>query len=940
MSGVEDDDDALDASDAALLREAARAPARTPKAADTSLIGRRLGKYEIAEILGRGGMGVVYIARDTALDRRVALKVMGAESLGDQERRRRFLREAKSAAAVTGANIAAIYDVGVESDIAWFAMELVEGQTLRARLAEGPLEVAEAIRVARGIARGLVRAHAVGIIHRDLKPDNVMFDVHSEPKVLDFGLAKRRDAAGASTGMTTPSAVASGSTELRTEEGRLLGTPAYMSPEQAKGHAITPRSDVFSLGTMLYEMLTGERPFRGTTTMETLIAIDRDEVPAPSMANPAVPSELDALVARCLAKKPVQRPESSELESELGKMMDPASSSRTSTRDPARPAADSVRSESEPTPSGVENLTEPRERHRISRTTTLGVAGALAIVVLTTLLVARGRLSSSAAIDAGPAVSLPSDDTRSSAADTPAPASSVPAALEAFRASIAAKRDGSAISPALLERAVSLDPDFTAARLELAIYLLTNDGVTTTAREHFRAARAHPERLTLLERDLAEACEPLALRDPGDWKETNRRMTVLKGRYPNDLRIARLWAASEGMNDARKGPAAWAEVVAAHPDALGPRATYGENLAYAGRYDESRATLDACIAQSSQAATCVWFRMKLARFEGDCARMEELARQLVVVEPAWDQSYEQLAESLAGRHPTSAVRAVLAQRWSNVDASARAAVQAADAADADALDGDFASALRHAGELETLVQADRVRRTHARAARRKALLLLEVGRTNEARIVAKEFLDRRQAWEADTLVEDFRVAQDATPLLVAVAALPEKASSVAVLDAASIRERDAWETIAHRQVSAGLGAHVWLAARAFPAWILGSPAEAKDAIAALARVERPPPFMPDSLGMLPIGAAYLRSDRADEAMPWLERATKSCRALGNPIEHTRAFDLLGQALETKSDKAGACTAYAKVIERWGRAPSSVTAAHARSRLRMLDCEKK
>ncbi|CAN5748906.1 hypothetical protein BH11MYX4_BH11MYX4_07120 [soil metagenome] len=158
---------------------------------------------------------------------------------------------------------AAVYDVGEDGDAAFVAMELIRGKTLRAALEPGPFDVARAVRITRDIARGLSKAHELGIVHRDLKPESVMLDEEDQVKVLDFGLAKLREAEG------------EGDPSTSTEAGRILGTPSYMSPEQAKGKKVDARSDLFSLGVVLYEVLAGERPFRGDSTMEVLIAIDR-----------------------------------------------------------------------------------------------------------------------------------------------------------------------------------------------------------------------------------------------------------------------------------------------------------------------------------------------------------------------------------------------------------------------------------------------------------------------------------------------------------------------------------------------------------------------------------------------------------------------------------------------------------------------------------------
>ncbi len=292
VDGSRDDEDppsALSPSEELLL-DVARRPRASAGEAD--LIGTSFGRYRVTELLGRGGMGVVYRAWDTTLSRSIALKVLPTTFLENEERRRRFMREARSAAMASAQSIATVYDVGEIDGRPYLAMELVEGRTLRARLLEGRLSPEEALLVARKLAEGLAAAHRAGVVHRDLKPENVVLDAHGDPKILDFGLAKLF-AGGELEGA-----------EGGTVDGKILGTPAYMSPEQAKGLPVNARTDVFSFGVMLYEMLAGKRPFAGRTTVELLIAIDRD-VPNPI---PGLSPALESLVSRCLSKEPSARP--------------------------------------------------------------------------------------------------------------------------------------------------------------------------------------------------------------------------------------------------------------------------------------------------------------------------------------------------------------------------------------------------------------------------------------------------------------------------------------------------------------------------------------------------------------------------------------------------------------------------------------------------------
>ncbi len=258
--------------------------------------GVRLGPYEILEPIGAGGMGEVYRARDDRLKREVAIKVLSASFLADPDRLRRFEREAQSASALNHPNIIAVHDVGSHDGSPYIVSELLEGQTLRERLNAGPLPSRKAMEYAAQIARGLSAAHAKGIVHRDLKPENVFLTREEHVKILDFGVASSRP----------PQAGARAQTSL-TQPGVILGTLSYMSPEQVKGQAVDARSDIFSFGAILYEMLTGNQAFRLDSAAETMSAILKEEPPDLSESGQSIPTGLEQIVRRCLEKDPQNR---------------------------------------------------------------------------------------------------------------------------------------------------------------------------------------------------------------------------------------------------------------------------------------------------------------------------------------------------------------------------------------------------------------------------------------------------------------------------------------------------------------------------------------------------------------------------------------------------------------------------------------------------------
>jgi predicted ATPase/serine/threonine protein kinase len=262
--------------------------------------GTKLGPYEIIELLGAGGMGEVYRARDVRLDRCVAIKILPPALSADSDRLRRFEQEARSASALNHPNIVIIYALGLHDSTHYIAMELVQGKTLRELLAAGPLPVRKAIEIAAQVAEGLAKAHEAGITHRDLKPENLIISDDGVVKILDFGLAKLTLPSGELTDMSATLA-------CQTLPGLIMGTVEYMSPEQASGRRLDFHSDQFSFGLVLYEMVTGKRAFQGSTPTEMLAAILRDQPEPIGMQNPDAPAPLVWAIERCLTKEPDKR---------------------------------------------------------------------------------------------------------------------------------------------------------------------------------------------------------------------------------------------------------------------------------------------------------------------------------------------------------------------------------------------------------------------------------------------------------------------------------------------------------------------------------------------------------------------------------------------------------------------------------------------------------
>ena len=261
--------------------------------------GTILGQYEIRSPLGAGGMGEVYRAHDTRLDRDVAIKVLPEYLTSDPERLRRFEQEARATAALNHPNILAVYQMATDNGISYLVEELLDGETLRERLRRGPIPLRKMIDYAAQIAHGLAAAHDKGIVHRDLKPENLSITKDGRVKILDFGLARlvpSKQASGEEATVTQP-----------TEPGQLLGTAGYMSPEQVRGETVDHRTDIFAFGTVLYEMIAGKQPFRKPTSAETMTAILNEDPPSLSQVRASTPPGLQRVVHRCLEKNPEQR---------------------------------------------------------------------------------------------------------------------------------------------------------------------------------------------------------------------------------------------------------------------------------------------------------------------------------------------------------------------------------------------------------------------------------------------------------------------------------------------------------------------------------------------------------------------------------------------------------------------------------------------------------
>src|SRR5262245_6162052 len=365
----------------------------------TLAAGTQLGHYEIRSRIGAGGMGEVYLAEDVKLRRKVALKLLSADLTKDSDRLRRFEQEAQAASALSHPNILVIHEIGTDGDAHFIATEFIEGKTLRQHLHRGAqLSIHESLDIATQVASALAAAHRAGIIHRDIKPENIMIRPDGYVRVLDFGLAKLTEQHSSSFDTEAPTIAGA-----QTDPGTILGTLNYMSPEQARGKSLDARSDIFSLGVVIYEMVAGRAPFEAETSSDVMSFILHKE-PAPlARYTPEVPAELDRIVAKALTKDKEDRYQTArdllidlkrlkqkqEFEAELERSVSPESISRPpagatssgTAMDTA--AASTVRSDGTGirTTSSAEYLVSELRRHKVGALLTLAALVALATVV-------------------------------------------------------------------------------------------------------------------------------------------------------------------------------------------------------------------------------------------------------------------------------------------------------------------------------------------------------------------------------------------------------------------------------------------------------------------------------------------------------------------------------------------------------------------------------
>jgi len=918
------------------------------------LIGSRIGPFRVIERLGAGGMGVVYRGEDTRLGRAVALKILPSDLVADDERRLRFLREARAAAKINHPAIAQVFDIGEHEGTVWIALEMCPGGTLRDRMKRAKMGVSEALRIAHDVAGALEAAARVGIVHRDLKPDNIMFDEAGRTKVLDFGLARINPPEEA---VSVDDATVEG---FQTQQGRILGTPGYMSPEQATGTAVDSRADQFSLGVVLYEMISGKRPFKGRSSMEIIISTTRDAPVPISDHDISVPASAQAIVERCLAKSPDQRyPDAKALLAAI----DDALSKRVRPDKRARPARDNdvnaataldleaptnkVFADRAPTADPAPQSANP-PRSSVTQTGTHGgtrptrstgvLVGSIAAVII-------GTAGAAMMLAQEDAENLPRIAATAKAGKTaaekglwpgwpPVPALDDKQAVKVYVEALSELRSGRLMLYRTVEDAVKRRPDFAEAWLFLA-FVQWNNQQTAAGRKAFNHARRLKEKLHPVWREVMHAMAPVVLQTPPDIAEAERRFRAAIKNRPKSavlpFSLATLLPPGENYDDIID---LLDRALAIDPEFINAAGLRIEALAAVGRVDDALQAAADCRKKSPDSIYCTSIPARIFSQQGKCEDVIQMGRLATAADPEQAAGPIFVARGLAAMNrPIPAVEAAVEQglklvRIKQMGDRIRGVFRYRVAA----LKGDFTTAIAEARKLIAQGKGAGHRIRVGGPIALAAMALLESGEREQAAKLAADFIARMDAYEQDPVGNVESLAGDPVPRLLRVLAETRHLDNVR------------WQNSVQRWLTGWEEAGIPRLSRRF-AWPYGyaravaGPAEATLAVAEYDPKLPIPLFLPSAMLAADIGRTFLHAGRMADARKWLELATHNCDILAHPIAGVRAFFDRGMLHERDGNTAEACKMYKQVLTRWpDPQPRSMTVNRARDRRAALGCD--
>jgi serine/threonine-protein kinase len=848
-----------------LLRELAHAPDVEPEP-------HALLHYRVLGRLGEGGMGTVYKAEDTKLGRTIAIKRVAARIGNDPQARLRLVREARAASALSHPNIVTVHAIEEVDGVTFIVMEYVAGETLAELIARAQIPTPRALAIAADIADALDHAHRAGVVHRDIKPANIVVAEDGRVKVLDFGLAKPESSPASGDESTAMPSL--------TATGAVAGTGPYMSPEQMRGEELDGRTDIFALGCVLYEMLTGRRAFPARDIASLVDQITRGARTPPSALRAGVPPAIDAIAMRALA---TDRADRFATAGELAAALRAARGKSTDTF--AQTAAASVASVAPAAP-------------RRSRRWVLAAIGALVVAAGGVVVVTVSRSK-----PAPPVV----------VTDLPIPASSSAEAAAAYRAGLQATRDGNLRAVVeSFQRASELDKT-----MAMAFFRYGDAAWSSNSAAAGRAAleRAFALRSTLDAHDqlLVDTYVPLIHRAPPDLAEYQRLTAAFARAYPDDADAANWECWGAGAN----ADYAAAEQIARRGLELDPKSGFlwaclEQALGDRGRFDEARAAQDACIAACPTNTVCLHDAMSEQAWRGDCAAYDATTMKLAAV-------------SLAG----NAVRVSSLARSNAAPDIVRSAIPPDDPQQRLAYDiwaGDFAAVLARAPQIEGEIAADRDVDAASRRAHLYAVALREAGRGDDAARVARAFVARRQVLAKEGAFGG--TLRDDSAYVLALAHVGGTVS-----DAELRQTRDAW-LADWRQISTG----PQTTTQAWAALFAGTATTRDDAASALAAMPSELRFARSTRFLAAMGHMYVLLGRWNDARPLLEQAARGCDVLEDAPTIVAAHAELAQTYEAMHEPARACTERRWIVDRWGAAkPGSITAEAAARELGRLGC---